>query len=280
MNIIKTFMKGVLKAKQQIEEEQEYENACNALVDLFNEYKALYRAGNSCGVDYSHLYYDFHEKVLSSPSYTKVASRYPKTINILKSLNPAENLIKEKPCHIADLISLYEGKGNPSKEDAGYMFLGQMHKVCKNEQHMQEAYIKGCSIISSEGKEEMVALCDMDTYEGFLKHKNEGETFVEYLERNNLTGEDAGRKVGDYSKVAKETGNPNAMTEVWDTEAHVEKMDFAKDCIVQIGEQHEKDLVDFGNYLLSEERANNIRNTHSSNQVTDADIANWKAKNN
>lgn len=42
----------------------------------------------------------------------------------------------------------------------------------------------------------------------------------------------------------------------------------------------EKDLVDFGNYLLSEERAETIENKENINQVHDVDIANWKEKSN
>jgi len=36
-----------------------------------------------------------------------------------------------------------------------------------------------------------------------------------------------------------------------------------------------KDLVSFGNYLLSDER---MKNTHSDDAVTDADLANWEEK--
>lgn len=37
----------------------------------------------------------------------------------------------------------------------------------------------------------------------------------------------------------------------------------------------EKDLVDFGNYLLSDERNNNVSDINKQN-VTHADMENWK----
>ena len=38
----------------------------------------------------------------------------------------------------------------------------------------------------------------------------------------------------------------------------------------------EKDLVSFGNYLLSKERQNTIINEENLDKVTDADLSNWK----
>lgn len=40
-------------------------------------------------------------------------------------------------------------------------------------------------------------------------------------------------------------------------------------------DKHERDLVSFGNYLLSERREKRI-SKQNKNNVTDADIANWK----
>lgn len=40
----------------------------------------------------------------------------------------------------------------------------------------------------------------------------------------------------------------------------------------------EKELVDFGNYLLSKEREQTIINDQVKDKVTDADLANWKDK--
>lgn len=40
----------------------------------------------------------------------------------------------------------------------------------------------------------------------------------------------------------------------------------------------EKELVSFGNYLLSKEREETIIHDRVKDKVTDADIANWKEK--
>lgn len=41
----------------------------------------------------------------------------------------------------------------------------------------------------------------------------------------------------------------------------------------------EKDLVQWGNYLLSKERKKKIVHKDNLDKVTDADLANWKDKN-
>jgi hypothetical protein len=41
----------------------------------------------------------------------------------------------------------------------------------------------------------------------------------------------------------------------------------------------EKDLVSFGNYLLSKERQDTIINEENLDKVTDADLSNWKELN-
>ncbi len=41
-----------------------------------------------------------------------------------------------------------------------------------------------------------------------------------------------------------------------------------------------KDLIDFGNYLFSKERSKSLINKVNKEKVTDADLANWKAKRN
>ncbi len=55
--------------------------------------------------------------------------------------------------------------------------------------------------------------------------------------------------------------------------------EFAKKRLPAVHYYTEKDLLSFGNYLLSVERFNNTSSVNRDN-VTDANIANWKEKRN